>query len=112
MADVQPALLELELRRQPSAAALRRRRRPDSRPRSTPETCRSSTWATSCPIPPHLGTSRYEYTGQEWDPEELIPAAAQVAQDRARQFAALLARPEVRDAAEVEADVEVQRPSN
>lgn len=58
------------------------------------------------------GTLRSLYTGQEWDPEELIRADVEIAARRAEAFASELARPGVRDLSEVEGEVEVMLPYN
>jgi endonuclease G len=58
------------------------------------------------------GNIRSLYTGQEWDPEELIRADVEVSAQRAEAVTSALARPGVRDAAEVESEVEAALPYN
>jgi endonuclease G len=52
------------------------------------------------------------YTGQEWDPEELIRADLAIAQARARELTSLLSGPGLRDVGEVQAEVEAALPFN
>jgi endonuclease G len=58
------------------------------------------------------GKLRSLYTGQEWQPEELIRADLAIAQARARELTARLSRPGPRDAAEMQAEVEAALPFN
>lgn len=58
------------------------------------------------------GRLRSLYTGQEWEPEQLIRADLAIARDRARELTSRLRTRGARSAAEVRADVEAALPLN